>query len=257
MIVIILALVSPILWDYDSVIAGMNTSERLQPPSKNHIFGTDNMGRDLFARICYGARYSLLIALLVVGINVVLGVSIGSIAGHFGGRVEYLIMRVVEIFLMIPSFMLVVVFVAVFGVSLNNLILALGLVTVPAFVRTARASVLSISSSEYIEAARSMGAGELYIIFRHVIPNTLSPSLVQATTRFGSAIIDAAAFSFIGLGVPSPLPEWGALLSASRSYLRSSPYLVIFPGLAIMISVLAINLVGDGLRDALDPKLKR
>ncbi len=256
-IFVLIALFAPLIWDYQNDIIGMRVADRLQPPSAAHIFGTDYMGRDLFARVCYGARYSLLISLLVVTISFVFGVLVGAIAGYFGGNIEYYIMRVVEIFLMIPSFMLVVVFVSVFGVSLNNLIWSLGLVTVPHFVRTARASVMTVAGCEYVEAARALGASELHIILKYVIPNALSPSIVQATVRFGSAIIDAAAFSFLGLGVPSPLPEWGALLADGRAYMRQNPYLIIFPGIAIMISVLALNLAGDGLRDALDPKLKR
>ncbi len=252
-----MALLSPILWDYENDVIGMKTMQRLQPPSWEHPFGTDHMGRDVLARICFGARYSLMISVLVVGISFIIGLAIGAVAGYFGGKIEYMIMRVVELFLMIPSFMLVVVFVAAFGIGVKNLILALGLVTVPHFTRIARASVLSVRSSEYIEAARAIGCRQSTIIFKHVIPNALTPSLVQATTRFASAIIDAASFSFLALGVPAPLPEWGALLSDARNYMREHPHLIIFPGLAIMIAVLAINLAGDGLRDALDPKSKR
>lgn len=256
-LVILIALASSFIWDYETDIIGMNTVDRLQKPSMDHPFGTDYMGRDLMARICYGARYSLTISLLVVSISFVFGVLIGSIAGYFGGNVEYYIMRVIEMFLMIPSFMMVVVFVSVFGISLQNLIWALGLSTIPHFVRTARATVLTVADCEYIEAAKAIGASDLHIILKYVIPNALSPSIVQATFRFGSAITDAAAFSFLGLGVPSPIPEWGALLADGRAYMRQSPYLILFPGLAIMIIVLALSLAGDGLRDALDPKLKR
>lgn len=256
-LIALIAVVSPLIWDYETEIIGMNIMDRFSLPGENgHPFGADHMGRDVLARICYGARYSLVISLGVVAISFIFGVTIGAIAGYFGGLIEDIIMRIVEIFLMIPSFMLIVVFVAAFGIGLENLILALGLSTVPHFTRNARASVLSVRSSEYIEAARASGASELHIIFKHVIPNSLSPSLVQASTRFASAIIDAAAFSFLGLGVPAPIPEWGALLNDSRSYMREFPHLVLFPGLAIMISVFAINLLGDGIRDALDPKLK-
>lgn len=256
-VVVLVALLAPLVWDYDKDIIGMNITGRMLGPSWEHPFGTDHMGRDVLARICYGARYSIMISVLVVGISFLFGLAIGSIAGYFGGKVEYAIMRVVELFLMIPSFMLVVVFVAAFGIGIRNLILALGLVTIPHFTRIARASVLSVRDSEYVEAAKAIGAKETAIIFRHVIPNAMTPSLVQATTRFASAIIDSASFSFLGLGVPSPMPEWGAMLNDARNYMRESPYLIIFPGLAIMVAVLAINLAGDGLRDALDPKSKR
>jgi peptide/nickel transport system permease protein len=254
---IVMAVLAPLIWDYDTDIIGMHTKQRMEAPSWEHPFGTDHMGRDVLARVCYGARYSLMISVLVVGISFICGVAIGSIAGYFGGKVEYIIMRVVELFLMIPSFMLVVVFVAAFGIGVKNLILALGLVTVPHFTRIARASVLSVRGNEYVEAAKAIGTPEFLIILKHVIPNAMTPSLVQATTRFASAIIDAASFSFLGLGVPSPIPEWGAMLNDARNYMRENPYLIIFPGLAIMISVLAINLAGDGLRDALDPRLKK
>ena len=255
-LLVIMAIVSTSIWNYEKEITGMNPLERLQTPNGSHPFGTDYMGRDVMARVFFGARYSLLISLGVVAISFVFGLTIGAIAGYFGGKVENIIMRIIEIFLMIPSFMLVVVFVAAFGIGLKNLILALGLVTVPHFTRIARSSVLSVRSQEYIEAARASGASELHIVFKHVIPNSLSPSLVQASTRFASAIIDAAAFSFLGLGVPPPLPEWGALLNDARSYMRTYPHLILFPGIAIMLTVFAVNLVGDGIRDALDPKLK-
>ena len=254
---VILALVSPYIWDYDTDIAGMDAMNRLKSPSAEHWFGTDSMGRDLFARVCYGSRYSLLIAFFCVVISFVLGVGIGSCAAYFGGNIEYIIMRIVEIFLMIPSMMMAVVLVAVFGVSLTNLIFALGLASVPYFARTARAATLTVVNCEYVEAAKALGASDIHIILKYVIPNSLSPSIVQATSRFGSAIIDAASFSFLGLGVPAPMPEWGALLSDGRLQMRMHPYLIVFPGLAIMIAVLALNIAGDGLRDALDPKLKR
>lgn len=254
---IMVALVSPYIWDYETDIVGMDAMNRFIAPCAEHWFGTDNMGRDLFARVCYGSRYSLVIAFFCVVISFVLGVGIGSVAAYFGGNVEYMIMRVVEIFLMIPSMMMAVVLVAVFGVSLPNLILAIGLASVPFFARTARAATLTVVNCEYVEAARALGASDIHIILRYVIPNSLSPSIVQATSRFGSAIIDAASFSFLGLGVPAPMPEWGALLSDGRLQMRMHPYLIFFPGLAIMIIVLALNIAGDGLRDALDPKLKR
>ena len=215
------------------------------------------MGRDVLARVCYGARYSLLIGFAAVAISLVFGTLIGSIAGYYGGKIETIIMRVVELFLMIPSILMVIIFVSVFGTTLNNLIIALGASTIPHFARNARASVMTVRNNEYVEAAKAVGAKDFKIIFGHVLPNAFSPTLVQATTRLASCIIDAAAFSFLGLGVPAPLPEWGAMLSDARQFLRECPNLTIAPGVAIMLTVFAVNLIGDGLRDALDPKLKR
>lgn len=255
--IILITIVSSFVWDYDTDITGMNSPERLMKPCAEHIFGTDHMGRDVLARVCYGARYSLLIGFAAVMVSLVFGVSIGTVAGYYGGKVEAVIMRIVELFLMIPGILMTIIFVAVFGPSLTNLILALGMSTIPHFARNARASVLSVRDSEYIEAARAVGTSDIRIMFTHVIPNAFSPSLVQATTRIASVIIDAAAFSFIGLGVPAPTPEWGAMLSDARQYLREYPNLTIAPGFAIMLTVLAVNLIGDGIRDALDPKSRR
>lgn len=256
-VIIIIAIASAFIWNYRTDITGMNAKARLSFPSLEHLLGTDHMGRDVLARVCYGARYSLLIGFAAVLISLFFGVAIGTIAGYYGGAVESIIMRIVEIFLMIPSILITIIFVSVFGATLNNLIIALGMSTIPHFARNARASVLSVRDSEYIESAKAIGANDFVIMFKHVLPNAFSPSLVQATTRIASVIIDAAAFSFIGLGVPAPTPEWGAMLSDARQYLREYPYLTIAPGVAIMLTVLAVNLIGDGIRDALDPKMKR
>jgi peptide/nickel transport system permease protein len=255
--IVLVAVFSGIIWSFDNDIVKMHASQRLLTPRWGHVFGTDHMGRDLLARVCYGARYSLLIGVVAVSVSVVFGSIIGSVAGYYGGKIETAIMRIVEMLLMIPSILLVITIIAAFGVSLMNLMLALGIATIPHFARNARASVLTVRTNEYVEAAKAVGVGDFFIIFKHVIPNAFSPIIVQATTRIASCIIDAAAFSFLGLGVPAPLPEWGALLSDARPYLRQFPHLALFPGLAIMITVLSINLIGDGLRDALDPKLKR
>ena len=209
------------------------------------------------ARVFYGTRYSLLIGIGSTLISTVFGVTFGAIAGYYGGKVENVIMRIVEIFLMIPRILLTIVIVSAFGISLGNLLLAQGIATIPFFTRNARAAVMTVRDNEYIEAARAMGASDFKIILKHALPNALSPILVQVTSRVGGCISGAAAFSFLGLGVPVPTPEWGAMLSDARNYMREYPHLVIFPGLAILILVLAINQIGDGLRDALDPKLKR
>lgn len=255
--IILLTIAASFIWKYNTDIIGLNSAERLQLPSLKHPFGTDHMGRDVLARVCYGARYSLLIGFAAVLISLVFGVGIGLIAGYYGGIVETIIMRIVELFLMVPGVLVTIIFVAVFGASLNNLIIALGISTIPHFARNARANVLAVRDNEYIESARAIGANDFIIMVKHVLPNAFSPSLVQATTRIASVIIDAAAFSFIGLGVPAPTPEWGALLSDARQYLREFPNLTIASGVAIMLTVLAVNLIGDGIRDALDPKMKR
>lgn len=256
-IIIFAALISPLVWDYEIDICGMNTSQVRLSPSLDHIFGTDHMGRDVFARICYGARYSLVIGFGGVVISTIFGVFLGAVAGFYGGKLESIIMSIVEMFLLVPSILLAIVIVSVFGVSVPNLIIAIGISTIPHFARNARASVLTVCGNEYVEAARAIGVPSFVILFRHILPNALSPILVQATTRLGGCIVTAASFSFLGLGVPTPTPEWGSMLSDARAYMRQDPYLIFFPGVAIFITVLCINLMGDGLRDALDPKLKR
>lgn len=255
--IILLAIISRFVFDFDTDITGINASIRLQPPSWEHPFGTDHCGRDVFARVCYGAQYSLLIGVLAVMVSVVFGSLIGAAAAFAGGRTEEITMRVVELLLMIPGILLVIMIVYCLGASIPNLMLALGLSTIPHFARNARAAVLTVRSNEYVSAALALGENKSKILFKHVLPNALSPILVQATSRVAGCIIDAAGFSFLGLGVPAPLPEWGAMLSDGRPYITTAPWLEIFPGIAILLTVLAINQIGDGLRDALDPKLKR
>ena len=254
---IIIAIVSNFIWDYKTDITGMNIRQRLIKPCLEHLFGTDHMGRDVMARVFYGTRYSLLIGFGSTLISTVFGILFGSIAGYYGGKIENVTMRIVELLLMIPNMLLTIVIVTAFGINLGNLLLAQGLATIPHFTRNARAAIMTVRDNEYIEAARAMGVSDFKIILKHVIPNALSPILVQVTTRVGGCIVGAAGFSFLGLGVPIPTPEWGAMLSDARNHMREFPHLVIFPGLAILVLVLAINQIGDGLRDALDPKLKR
>lgn len=256
-VLVIVALAAPLIWDYSTDISGMNVRARLQTPSWEHPFGTDHMGRDVFSRVCYGTRYSLLIGIVGVAISTIFGVSLGAIAGFYGGKVETVIMRCVEMMLMMPSILLTIVLVSAFGISLRNLMLALGIATIPHFARNSRAAVMTVCNNEYVEASKAIGTPSIVTLFTHVLPNALSPILVQATTRMGGVIGTAASFSFLGLGVPAPTPEWGAMLSDARSYMWEYPYLLLFPGMAIFITCLAINQIGDGLRDALDPKLKR
>lgn len=254
---VVIAIVSNFVWDYKTDITGMNAAQRLLKPCWEHLFGTDHMGRDVMARVFYGTRYSLLIGFGSTLISTFFGILFGSIAGYYGGKIEDITMRIVELLLMIPNMLLTIVIVTAFGINLGNLILAQGLATIPHFTRNARAAIMTVRDNEYIEAARAMGVSDFKIIIKHIIPNALSPILVQVTTRVGGCIVGAAGFSFLGLGVPIPTPEWGAMLADARTHMRDYPHLVIFPGIAILILVLAINQIGDGLRDALDPKLKR
>lgn len=257
-IVIFLATVGAnVFLDYEEQVIGMNIVERLQGPSLKHWMGTDDMGRDIFLRILYGAKYSLSVGVVAVLIAVVIGVPLGAFAGYFGGILEDIIMRVTDIFAAVPNILMAIVVVSALGQGMGNLMLAVGLCSIPQFVRITRASVLTVRDQEYVEAARAVGRSELQIIFGHVLPNCLSPIIVQTTLRIASAIITAAALSYLGLGVVPPAPEWGAMLSYGRNFIRGYSYMTLFPGLAIMITVLALNLLGDGLRDALDPKLRK
>ena len=226
-------------------------------PSLKHPFGTDQMGRDVFARVIYGARYSLIIGVGSVALGLVVGLILGSLAGFYGGFMDQLVMRANDILYAIPNIMLAVVIVQLIGTSVFSLVVALSISSATSFAKITRASVMTIQGQEYIESAYAMGLPTWKIILRHVIPNCLSPIIVQVTLAIGSNIISASSLSFLGVGVPTPMPEWGTMLSDARQYIRSAPWMCIFPGLAIMFTVLALNLLGDGLRDALDPKLKR
>lgn len=256
-VLILIAVFADMIWDYESEIIEMQIGNRLAPPSWEHPCGTDNYGRDMLARIGYGTRYSLLIGFASVLIGTLIGVPIGAISGYVGGKVDNVIMRVVDTFTIIPSLLMTIILVSVLGTNLFNLMIALSISTVPVMTRITRASVMVARNNDYIESARAIGAPTGTILLKHVLPNCFSPILVQATLRVGSSIISAAGLSYIGLGVPLPTPEWGALLSASKSFIIKAQHMCLFPGLAIMITVMVINLVGDGLRGALDPKLKR
>ncbi|MEA4920940.1 MAG: ABC transporter permease [Clostridiaceae bacterium] len=255
-LLVLVALFSGFFLDYDTQVIGQNTAERLQSPSVSHIMGTDEYGRDIFFRIIYGTRYSLSIGIVAVTIALVIGVFLGSVAGYFGGMAEEIIMRGTDIFQAIPNTIMAIIIVAAMGQSIANLMIAIGLTSVPQFVRITRAAVLTVRNQEYVEASRAIGLSKKKIIFNHILPNSLSPIIIQTTLRVATAIISASTLSFLGLGVPAPNPEWGAMLSAGRKYIRDYSYMTYFPGLAIMITVLSLNLLGDGLRDALDPKLK-
>lgn len=226
-------------------------------PCQEHWMGTDNFGRDIFSRIIYGARISLQVGFIAVGIGVLIGGALGAAAAFYGGISDNIIMRFIDVLLAIPSILLAISISAALGPGLVNAMIAVGIGTVPNYARVVRASVLTVKEQEFVEAARSIGANDLRIILRHIIPNAMAPLIVQATIGVAGAILSAAALSFIGLGIQPPTPEWGAMLSAGRSYIRDYWHIVTFPGLAIMITIFALNLFGDGLRDALDPRLKR
>jgi len=251
------ALSVDMIFDYDTQVIGQNITERLQAPSKAHWMGTDELGRDIFCRLLYGSRFSLSVGIVAVAIALAVGVMLGAFAGYYGGGIEDLIMRATDIFASVPNMLMAIVIVSALGANTLNLMIAVGVTSIPQFVRITRAAVLTVRSQEYVEASRAIGLLEPFIIFYHILPNCLSPIIVQTTLRIASAIISASSLSFLGLGVPAPAPEWGSMLSGGRNYIRCYGYMTIFPGLAIMITVLAFNMVGDGLRDAMDPKLKK
>lgn len=257
LLVIILALCAPLIYDYKTDIVKNHVRERMLPPSPEHWFGTDDLGRDILARVIWGARYSLAVGVVAVMFALVVGVTLGAIAGYVGGVFEDIVMRICDIFSSIPSVLLAIAVVSAMGKSTVNLMIAVGLASSAPFTRVARAAVLVVRDEEYVEAARAIGMRDWQIILDHILPNCVSQIIVQATLRVGSAIISAAQLSFLGLGVPAPAPEWGSMLSTGRQFIRDYSYMTLFPGLAIMLCVLSLNLLGDGLRDALDPKLKR
>ena len=256
-LVIILALCAPLIYDYKQDIVKNHVRERMLYPSREHPFGTDDLGRDILARVIWGARYSLAVGVVAVMFALAVGVTLGAIAGYVGGVFEDIVMRICDIFSSIPRVLLAIAVVSAMGKSTINLMIAVGLASSAPFTRVARAAVLVVRDEEYVEAAKAIGMRDWQIILEHILPNCVSQIIVQATLRVGSAIISAAQLSFLGLGVPAPAPEWGAMLSSGRQFIRDYSYMTLFPGLAIMLCVLSLNLLGDGLRDALDPKLKR
>ena len=255
-VIIMLALCADLIADYNKVVVGMNMLERLQPPSAKHWFGTDGYGRDVFARIIHGSRLSLTLSIVSMSIAVAVGSLIGAIAGYYGGKIDDYLMRLMDMLLAIPPMLMSISIVAALGRSMVNLMLALALAYMPVFARVIRSSILSVKGQEFVEAAKACGTSDARIIMRHIVPNAVGPIIVQATLAMGSSILTISSLSFMGMGIQPPQPEWGTMLYEGRDLIRTSPYLVIFPGIAIAVSVLSLNLLGDGLRDALDPRLK-
>ncbi len=255
-ILFLLAIFAGVIYDYQEDVIKQNYNELLQGPSGKHWFGTDELGRDLLARIIYGSRASLFISFAAVALAAIIGCFFGAISGYFGGKVDSVIMRLTDILLAIPETLFAITLVAALGTSTFTLIIALAISNIPIYCRLLRGSVMTQRGSEHVEAARAIGAKTSTIIVQHILPNCIAPVLVQFTLSIAVTILTISGLSFLGLGVAPPTPEWGSLLSSARSYMREHTYLTIFPGLAIMVTILSLNLLGDGLRDALDPRLR-
>lgn len=255
-LLVLMAVFADVLVDYDVAIK-QNLKDKLQGPSAAHWLGTDSFGRDILARIIHGSRVSLSIGFISVIVSLIVGGAIGSIAGYYGGKLDMIVMRFIDVLMAIPSMLMCICVVTVLGPGMSNLLVAITISYVATFCVIVRSSILTIKNSDYIEAARATGVSTLRIIIKHIIPNTMGPIMVQATMSIGSVILSAAGLSFVGLGVMPPAPEWGAILTEGKEFIRTAPHIVLFPGIAIMLAVMALNFLGDGLRDALDPRLKQ
>lgn len=241
---------------YNAFVIKQDLRGRLEPPSMAHPFGKDEFGRDMLFRMLWAIRYSLFMGTIAIAISCVVGGILGALAGYYGGKVDNVIMRLMDILLAIPSMLLAIAIVAAMGTSITNVLIAIAISYVPTFARTVRAPILTIKDQEFVEAGKAVGASDIRIIFRYIIPNSMAPIIVQATLGVAGAILSIAGLSFLGLGIQPPTPEWGAMLSNARSYIRDSWHITVIPGMGIMLTILALNVIGDGLRDALDPKLK-
>jgi peptide/nickel transport system permease protein len=254
-LLILTAFAAPLLSPYDP--SAQDTSKRLEGPSREHLLGLDDLGRDVLSRVLYGSRVSLRVGFSVVILSSLLGITLGAIAGYFGGKIDTLIMRICDILLAFPGILLSIALVAVLGPSLNNVVMALAVIGWVGYARLVRGQVLKVREMEYVTAAKALGAQSARVISRHVLPNVLNPVIVMATLGLAGAILSEAALSFLGLGVQPPTPSWGAMLTAGRRYLGMANHLAIWPGVAIMIAVMGLNFLGDGLIDALDPKYRK
>jgi len=253
-IFLLMALFAPLLAPHDPFEHSL--AHKLAAPTWDYLLGRDELGRCILSRIIYGARVSLLIGLIVISIGILIGVPVGVVSAYFGGKVDFIVQRFVDTMLAFPGILLALLLIAMLGVGLHNVMIAVGISTIPIYARLARSSVLAIKSRQFVEAARSIGSSHLRIILQHLIPNSLSPIIVQSTLHMATAILWAAGLGFLGLGVSPPTAEWGAMLNGGRLYIRVASHVATFPGLMIFVTVLGFNLLGDGLRDALDPRLK-
>ena len=253
-VLILAAIAAPLITPYSPI--KINPPAQLQPPSRTHWMGTDGFGRDLYTRVVYGARISLPVGLIAVAISAVAGVFLGLIAGYYGKIIDGVIMRIIDIMLAFPGILLALVIVAILGPNLQNVMIAVGISGIPRFSRLIRGSVLSARENLYVDAARVVGVPNRLILYRHILPNVIGPTVILSTLSVGYAILSAAGLSFLGLGAQPPSPEWGSMLANGRQFLQSDPWVTTTPGIAILITVLAVNLFGDGLRDILDPRLR-
>lgn len=253
-ILLLTALLAPLLAPCDPL--AQDLPNRLQAPSAEHPFGTDAHGRDILSRIIYGTRISIQVGVIAVGISLIFGTLLGAVSGYYGGKLDLVVMRAIDIVMAFPYILLAIAITAMLGPGLTNAMIAIGVVGIPIYARVIRGVVLSVKAMEYIEAARVNGCSNFRIIFRHVLPNCMAPLVVQATLGVGTAILDAAGLGFLGLGAQPPAPEWGIMLNQGKEVMQIAPWVIMFPGIAILLVVLGFNLLGDGLRDALDPRLK-
>jgi len=254
MVFVVLAVFAPFIAPYDPFT--MNVEDRLQTPSADYLFGTDQFGRDILSRIIHGARISFQVGIISVGISLFAGLALGIVAGYYGKWVDMVISRFIDIMFSFPDIFLALVIMAILGTSLTNVMIAIGIVYTPIFARIARGATLTVKDNAYIEAARSIGVGDLMTILRHILPNIMAPLIVQTTLSFGFAIRSEAALSFLGLGVQPDVPSWGIMLNEGKEWLELGWWIAFFPGLAATLAILSFNVLGDGLRDALDPKLR-
>ncbi|KGK88883.1 nickel transporter permease [Clostridium sp. HMP27] len=251
----LVALFGKFIMPYNPYVGELSKS--LQAPSAAHIFGTDEQGRDILSRIIDGTKISLRVGVTSVAIALSIGTVVGALAGYYGGKIDMLLMRIMDIVLAFPSLLLAIAFMSALGKGIDKAVIAISIVTIPEYARIVRSCILSVKESEYVQAARVIGNNDFNIIFKHILPNVMSPIIVRATLGVSSAILDTAALGFLGLGVQPPFAEWGSMLGAGRGYFYNAPHIILFPGIAITITVLAFNLFGDGLRDALDPRSKK